>query len=280
MSQFTDDETLQTLHEIQSLQLKLRKASHDVQIHRQNAAKAEAALQSQAMHHVSQAELQQESMLTLQEAFQERDAECAYTEKLISELQAFQSELLVNEQKERNFVNRESHELLEYQFDRLQDELAETQSENAAISAKLAETKEAKRRRDQLIREKVNETCESQSQHQRMALEAKRRANAVSNKAVADEQQRASRAQKSCAQQLLSQKNDLEAQLDQTYRQSAFIEQRMEAQRERNRHLELQLTKEKQDFEKQKKDISQKLRKQTAAFRTFASVLEEPWLDT
>lgn len=99
------DDTLQTLQVIQNLQLKLRKTSQEVHVRRQNAAKAEAALQSQASRHMSQAVLQQESMLALQEAFQERDAESARTERLISELQALQADLLVNEQNEMNRMN-------------------------------------------------------------------------------------------------------------------------------------------------------------------------------
>lgn len=75
MAEFANDGTLQTLQVIQHLQTKLRKTSAEVQIHRQNAAKAEAALQTQAMRHQSQAEMQQAEMLSLQEAFQERDAE-------------------------------------------------------------------------------------------------------------------------------------------------------------------------------------------------------------
>ena len=78
---------------------------------------------------------------------------------------------------------------------------------------------------------------------------------------------------------LTNQKADFEAQLDEAYRQSASIEQRMEGLRERNRQLELQMTKEKTDFEKQKKEMVQKLRKQSAAFRTFSNLLDEPWLD-
>jgi hypothetical protein len=53
----------------------------------------------------------------------------------------------------------------------------------------------------------------------------------------------------------------------------------MEGLRERNRQLELQMTKEKTDFEKQKKEMVQKLRKLSAAFRTFSNLLDEPWLD-
>jgi len=278
-SEFAGDDALQTLHVIQNLQLKLRKASHEVQIHRQSAAKAEAALQSQAMRHLSQAELQQESMLSLQEAFQERDAECVYTERLISELQAFQSELLVNEQNERAFVHREQHEFLQSEFETLQDEMQTAAESNAAVARTLEEMKEAKRRRDELIIDKINETREMHWQSQRNALEAKRRGNAVSSRAVAEEQLRASRAQKSCAQLLTNQKADFEAQLDEAYRQSASIEQRMEGLRERNRQLELQMTKEKTEFEKQKKEMVQKLRKQSAAFRTFSNLLDEPWLD-
>ena len=217
--------------------------------------------------------------MSLQEAFQERDAECVYTERLISELQAFQSELLVNEQNERAFVHREQHEFLQSEFETLQDEMQTAAESNAAVARTLEETKEAKRRRDELIIDKINETREMHWQSQRNALEAKRRGNAVSSRAVAEEQLRASRAQKSCAQLLTNQKADFEAQLDEAYRQSASIEQRMEGLRERNRQLELQMTKEKTEFEKQKKEMVQKLRKQSAAFRTFSNLLDEPWLD-
>ena len=166
------DDTLQTLQVIQNLQLKLRKTSQEVHVRRQNAAKAEAALQSQASRHMSQAVLQQESMLALQEAFQERDAESACTERLISELQALQADLLVNEQNEMNqmnemnemnedercekaFVDIRTHELLESELHVLQSESNAAAENNALLQATLHETNEAKRRRDELIREKV-----------------------------------------------------------------------------------------------------------------------------
>jgi len=293
------DDTLQTLQVIQNLQLKLRKTSQEVHVRRQNAAKAEATLQSQASRHMSQAVLQQESMLALQEAFQERDAESARTERLISELQALQADLLVNEQNEMNqmnelnemnemnedercekaFVDIRTHELLESELHVLQSESIAAAENNASLQATLHETNEAKRRRDELIREKAIDLRETHWHQSRMAVEAKKRGHAISSRAVAEEHMRASRAQKSCAQQLLKDKADLEAQLDETYRQSSLIEHRMEGLRERNRLLELQMNREKLEFEMQKKDILQKMRKQSAAFRTFASLLEEPWLD-
>lgn len=305
MQAMNGDDTLQTLQVIQNLQLKLRKTSQEVHVRRQNAAKAEAALQSQASRHMSQAVLQQESMLALQEAFQERDAESARTERLISELQALQADLLVNEQNEMNrmngmngmngmnemnemnedercekaFVDIQTHELLESELHVLQSESIAAAENNASLQATLHETNEAKRRRDELIREKVIDLRETHQHQSRMAVEAKKRGHAISSRAVAEEHMRASRAQKSCAQQLLKDKADLEAQLDETYRQSSLIEHRMEGLRERNRILELQINREKLEFEMQKKEILQKMRKQSAAFRTFASLLEEPWLD-
>jgi len=255
------DDTLQTLQVIQNLQLKLRKTSQEVHVRRQNAAKAEATLQSQASRHMSQAVLQQESMLALQEAFQERDAESARTERLISELQALQADLLVNEQNEMNqmnelnemnemnedercekaFVDIRTHELLESELHVLQSESIAAAENNASLQATLHETNEAKRRRDELIREKAIDLRETHWHQSRMAVEAKKRGHAISSRAVAEEHMRASRAQKSCAQQLLKDKADLEAQLDETYRQSSLIEHRMEGLRERNRLLELQM---------------------------------------
>ena len=70
----------------------------------------------------------------------------------------------------------------------------------------------------------------------------------------------------------------MENDLEEMCRKSGSIEERLEQLRDRNRMLESQLVKEKEHFEMQKKQIQSQMRKQSVAFRTFASLLEEPWL--
>lgn len=214
-------------------------------------------------------------------AFQERDAECATTEHMSRQLAAAHGELQRQEHRRHAervaFVSREVHAAAEAELKFLQDEVEKAMERKVVLERSLEEMKEAKVRRDELIRDKAAQ--ESGKEQKEAISEAIRKGKALSSRAVAEEQARAVRAQRSGARQLLKEKESIEAQLEETYKQSASIEERLEGLREQNRRAESQLIRNKEQFEKERKQKLSEMRKQSAAFRTFASLLEEGCLD-
>ncbi|CAK9062383.1 Uncharacterized protein SCF082_LOCUS32509 [Durusdinium trenchii] len=269
------------LHVIQDLQVKLRRTSQEVQRQKENVAEAEAALRHQAQRHEAARALHEETFRRLQVAFQERDAECATTEHMSRQLAAAHGELQRQEHRRHAervaFVSREVHAAAEAELKFLQDEVEKAMERKVVLERSLEEMKEAKVRRDELIRDKAAQ--ESGKEQKEAISEAIRKGKALSSRAVAEEQARAVRAQRSGARQLLKEKESIEAQLEETYKQSASIEERLEGLREQNRRAESQLIRNKEQFEKERKQKLSEMRKQSAAFRTFASLLEEGCLD-
>ena len=269
----------EALELIRSLQSQLRKTSEEAKKQKQKALRAEVLLQTEVERVAQEAVLQQEAQLALQKALSERDEAYLKTEEIVSELNRSQSELFLSEQKEEDLVETNLHLALEAECLALEKDLESSKEKKALLEKTLEEAQRAKLRRDEQIRSKLDSLIPSQAEKE-AALENKRRGNLISSRAVAEEQLRAMQKQKASLEALQKQKELFQKDLEDVLKDSSLLEERLSELRERNRVLELQIQREQAEFDSKSKAIRGELRKQSVAFRTYASLLEEPWIDS
>ena len=270
----------EALELIRSLQSQLRKTSEEAKKQKQKALRAEVLLQAEVERVAQEAVLQQEAQLALQKALSDRDEAYLKTEEIASELKRSQSELFLSEQKEEDLVETRLHLALEAECHTLQKDLESSKEKKALLEKSLEEAQRAKLRRDEQIRSKLDEKLIELEAKEAKKIENKRRGNLISSRAVAEEQLRGMQKQKASLEALQKQKELCEKDLSEILKDSSSLEERLSELRERNRVLELQIEREQTDFESKRKEIRGELRKQSLAFRTFASLLEEPWIDS
>eukprot|EP00930_Biecheleria_cincta_P083021 TRINITY_DN72669_c0_g1_i1.p1 TRINITY_DN72669_c0_g1~~TRINITY_DN72669_c0_g1_i1.p1 ORF type:complete len:285 (-),score=63.57 TRINITY_DN72669_c0_g1_i1:165-989(-) len=224
----------EAVQSIQTLQHKLRKATENLKAAKKEALDADACAREQAASHALNAERQRQSTLDLEQATAELRADEHSQEEVQSELEACHAEIAAAEQYQSNLANPDVHAALVERLRSMRNELAASEAEGEALRRELAETRNFHHRRDKRVLHQVQKASDERSRGQRLATEARKRADAVSARALVEQQSKSTRLHQERLGQLEVQRSQLIAELSELRSKNSAVEKRMQELRAKN----------------------------------------------
>lgn len=204
------------------------------------------------------------------------DQALAREAELESQLQSLTEEIAAAKAYSESLVSQEEDSALSAQLESLTQHLEAAVQEDRGLRRQIEEVEAAQRRRVRARLKRDKEEAERREIDANAAFHGRRiEARRVSERAVAEQRGRYSFQQVDKVAQLRCQKESVELELRKTSSQNADLERQLEAMRARNRQLEAQERRVRQELEQQEQVFRTELRKRAQQNRVLMDLMRE-----
>jgi len=261
---------------IQALQQRLQRARG--QLRAAEAAGARVVVAAEERTALSHSLNDRQNQVTTNEDCISRshDQALAREAELESQLQSLTEEIAAAKAYSESLVSQEEDSALSAQLESLTQHLEAAVQEDRGLRRQIEEVEAAQRRRVRARLKRDKEEAERREIDANAAFHGRRiEARRVSERAVAEQRGRYSFQQVDKVAQLRCQKESVELELRKTSSQNADLERQLEAMRARNRQLEAQERRVRQELEQQEQVFRTELRKRAQQNRVLMDLMRE-----